>query len=200
MENLIRVTSLTGSDPSLALSVVKSLPHKTVGVFTDEYFLEHFCRRIDTSGGAESCWPWTAGVNNKIKIGIFTGEYGVAWFRGVRHKSHRLSKMMFDSMPIEQSLSGLHSCDNPRCCNPKHIRWGAYLDNKRDCISRGRDLKEKGSQRYNAILTEDQVSEILAEAPLRKRGWGKAKAEKFGVGKTAISNIVTGYRWKHMRN
>lgn len=32
----------------------------------------------------------------------------------------------------------LHSCDNPRCIEPKHLRWGSPADNMRDKQERGR--------------------------------------------------------------
>jgi hypothetical protein len=32
----------------------------------------------------------------------------------------------------------LHSCDNPPCCNPMHLRWGTQAENIQDAQSRGR--------------------------------------------------------------
>lgn len=52
--------------------------------------------------------------------------------------------------------------------------------------------------RYNAILTEEQVERIKRETPFRKYGWGRRIANEFGVSATAISNIVSGLRWKHV--
>ncbi len=162
---------------------------------THRKFLEHFCHRIDSS---TDCWNWTGGVNNHFD-GIFTGEYGVVWHWGVKFKCHRLSKIIFHHGPTEIGVDqALHTCDNPRCCNPNHIYWGTNKKNTEDCISRGRLHREIGSQRYNAKLTEEQVQEIIREAPNRKYGWGRAKARKFGVQPTAINNIVKGRRWKQV--
>lgn len=32
----------------------------------------------------------------------------------------------------------LHSCDNPRCVNPSHLRWGTAADNTNDAVTRKR--------------------------------------------------------------
>lgn len=33
----------------------------------------------------------------------------------------------------------LHSCDQPSCVNPSHLRWGSNRENVKDMIDRGRD-------------------------------------------------------------
>lgn len=32
----------------------------------------------------------------------------------------------------------LHRCDNPKCCNPSHMRRGTLSENMRDCATKGR--------------------------------------------------------------
>ena len=38
----------------------------------------------------------------------------------------------------EERPLALHSCDNPRCIAPWHLRWGTASDNIRDAYMRGR--------------------------------------------------------------
>jgi hypothetical protein len=33
----------------------------------------------------------------------------------------------------------LHECDNPSCFNPRHLSFGTYARNLRDCVARGRN-------------------------------------------------------------
>jgi len=92
-----------------------------------------------------------------------------------------------------------HDCDNPPCCNPSHLFDGTTLDNALDCIAKGRGNRERGEDRYNATLTANDIAEIRRRYKFRdKSDGGVALAKEFGVGKTMISSIVCGHRWKHV--
>ena len=78
----------------------------------------------------EDCWDWHG---NKSHNGY--GRFAVTRDKTVR--AHRYSYKFFKG-DIPEGLLVLHSCDNPACVNPKHLRLGTYKDNYEDSMARGR--------------------------------------------------------------
>jgi HNH endonuclease len=76
---------------------------------------DRFWSRVDRSGGPEACWPWQGHRNQ--------GGYGeFAPARGQRWMAHRYSYTQLVG-PIPQGKQLDHfRCDNPPCCNPRHLR------------------------------------------------------------------------------
>lgn len=148
-----------------------------------------FWRRVEIKGEDE-CWPW--------RMGKTTRGYGVVWFAGRKYKTHRLALQLTLGRELNADELACHRCDNPPCCNPAHIYAGTPKQNTADCLARNRANREMGSKRYNAKLTEEQVERIKREAPFRTYGWGRRIAKEMGVGRSAVSNIVAGLRWKQV--
>jgi hypothetical protein len=76
-----------------------------------------------------ACWLWNA------EIGI--SGYGRFWAKGRKYRAHRFSYETYKG-EIPEGLLVLHSCDNPRCVNPDHLRVGTNYDNCQDKIARNR--------------------------------------------------------------
>lgn len=76
----------------------------------------------------EGCWEWQAAKTN---------GYGRINVEGRAIPAHRLAYELTNG-PIPQGLFVLHSCDNPGCVNPEHLRAGTALDNMLDRSARGR--------------------------------------------------------------
>lgn len=55
---------------------------------------------------------------------------------GRRVLAHRLAYETWVG-PVPAGLWVLHSCDNPKCINPEHLRVGTRSDNVRDMWQRG---------------------------------------------------------------
>ena len=123
----------------------------------------------------DECLEWTAGVNNN--------GYGrtLAWNKS--WLAHRLA-LHLEGIDIT-GYCVLHSCDNPLCCNPKHLRLGTQQDNMADRGSKGRTASK---------LTEEQVLEIRAITGMTQR----AMAARYGVTEDAISKIINRRNWRHI--
>lgn len=90
-------------------------------------------------------------------------------------------------------FDALHSCDNPPCINPNHIRPGTHSDNMRDMIARNR-RNLKGERHYGATITEATARLILNEQGLSQR----QIALKFGVPITIVKSIRRRKSWRHL--
>ncbi len=97
---------------------------------------------------------------------------------------------------IPDGLYVLHSCDEPKCVNPAHLRTGTQKNNMEDRKKAGNTAR--GSKIASAKLNEDVVREIrrlLKEGVLTQQ----AIADRFGVSDTTISHIRSGARWGHLK-
>lgn len=76
-------------------------------------------------GEPDVCWPWTG---SRTSAG-----YGLLCKRRATHISLELA-----GSPRPDDAAALHSCDNPICVNPAHLRWGDDKENVADMVQRKR--------------------------------------------------------------
>lgn len=55
-----------------------------------------------------------------------------------RRKAHIVAWEHFNGRSVPDGLAVMHSCDNPRCCNPEHLSVGTHRDNVLDSVAKGR--------------------------------------------------------------
>jgi len=162
----------------------------------------------------DSCWEWV-GTKNK-------GGYGVFALWGKSVFAHRLSLAMSVPCLVEKNKLVIHSCDNPSCVNPDHLRMGTAAENSQDMVDRSRNERGEGhwAKRYperivrgerhwaksrpdklrgenngRAILGNSDVARIkeLVSSGMKQ---GEVAA-MLGVSRTTINNIWTGRTWNH---
>lgn len=141
----------------------------------------------DRSGGPDACWPWT-GTTYKHS------GYGTMKVRGVEHAAHIWSFMESGGVTTDEKPFVLHSCDNPPCINPRHLRAGSNQDNMDDKVERGRQAWGPDFQlRRTTKLNVTAVREIRAA---RADGESTAViAERFGVSCGTVKAVVARTRW-----
>ncbi len=142
--------------------------------------LDRFMEKVEKTA---DCWNWIGGLKGS--------GYGIFYLNGKYCGAHRVSLFLFKGQPLCTPLQAMHSCDNPRCVNPSHLKYGTAKDNMRDAANKGRIVRVqnwKGERNPKAKLTEADVRKIL-------RGFCdgasyKVLATKFNVSPERIGQIV----------
>lgn len=142
-------------------------------------------RRV-TRGETDTCWEWTGYRNPKGY-----GHIQTASPRRVMRLAHRVAWELTHG-PIPDGLSVLHRCDNPPCCNPRHLFLGTVQDNNADMRAKGRQARGGGVPQ--AKLTPEKAREIEARY-LRGGVLQKELAAEYGVHQMTVSRIVRGKQW-----
>lgn len=83
-----------------------------------------------------------------------------------------------------------HSCHNPPCINPRHLRWATPRQNSADIRESGRWKSIVGEGHPSSKLTKAQVLAIFAS-----KGPARIQAKKYGVSRETISSIRRGINW-----
>ncbi len=112
-------------------------------------------------------------------------------------KAHRLAWEASNGVELPSDVSILHSCDNPPCVNPRHLRPDTHQENMREAKARNRLVR--GVDVINARLTPSIVREMRS---LRyTRGMSNyAIALEYGVSVGTVWNAVSlrGRTWRHV--
>lgn len=148
-----------------------------------------FWSKVDKKA-PNDCWEWTAYTEKGYGRCAWTGNTGQTW-------AHRFSyESTYGKIPKGKMV--LHSCDNPPCVNPKHLRVGTQKDNMRDMSIRGRNTssRNRGSSNGGSKLTESNARGIIQG---RRLGLSlKDLSMLYGVAESQVSEISNGNRWKHV--
>lgn len=149
-------------------------------------------------GTEDQCWEWQGTRNNKgyggFKIRELNEDQTSNW---VWVGTHRFAYELWTGKIPEGRLV-LHHCDNPPCCNPKHLWLGDYADNLKDAETKGRKEPLKpmpGITNPEAFLTENEVRAIRLSAARKTQ---QEIAAFFGISQSHVSAIIHRRSWAHI--
>lgn len=142
-------------------------------------------------GSDDECWEW---------IGLSgTNQYAGTRMYGQSIIGHRF---VYESVygKIPDGLYVCHHCDNPPCCNPKHLFLGTHQDNVNDREIKGRNRlpNVKGERHGNHKLTEVQVREIRDLYASGEHSY-YSLSDIYGVSFGQIRNVVKRRAWSWLR-
>ena len=147
-----------------------------------------FWEKVDVKG-PDDCWEWTSQARAGIGYGTIHGPGGRSG--KTKRSSHVAWFLTHGQWP---NGIVMHSCDNPACCNPKHLQLGTAIDNINDKVRKRRHTF--GESVHTSVLLETQVRRVF---DFVNDGWTNRQiATHFGVSRSTISHIKTGRNWKHV--
>lgn len=157
-------------------------------------FLNRFWSKVDVLGQDE-CWNW--------KAGFYPTGYGNFWMNGKPNGAHRIAYLLSGNELID-GMFICHTCDNHKCCNPKHLFQGTPKENTQDMINKGRLVKTRtlgcfpsGEDNHLSKLTKKDVDDIRNYYQRGVHGHGlRILAKKYNVRPNAIYMVVNNLTWR----
>jgi hypothetical protein len=144
--------------------------------------MERFWSKV-TIEGLDDCWEWQAAKDSKGYGAFQVGTWRAKKLEG----AHRMAWILTFG-PIPEGQWVLHSCDNPACCNPRHLFLGDVLINNQDMGLKGR------AKNGNTRLTPERANEIRARYIPFQRGYKKL-AKEYGLSWLHIRSIIKERIW-----
>lgn len=159
--------------------------------------LPHYKRFIRNLkiGKDDECWPY--GKNKHYARIREEGAGSKQW------QAHRYAYWIFNGRAVPDDLVIMHTCDNPRCCNPHHLVPGTTAENAADMVSKGRwrggfqpgpDKRRRiGSAHPVSKLTESDIPKIRSD-----QRPSRVIAEDYGVSRDLIDKVKARKAWRHV--
>lgn len=140
-----------------------------------------FLRDVVFNSAQDECLTWPY---NRHDHG-----YGMIWLDGKPARVCRVVCAHFHGDPPEGAHAA-HSCGNPICCNPRHIRWASASENQMDRVQHG--THQRGERHPNCSLSEDDVRRIRV---LSRTMLHRDIAEMFGIHRMTVGKIARRKAW-----
>ena len=131
----------------------------------------------------DECWHW---------LGYREEGYGKFYIEGRMVGAHELAVTFTTGEVRLPALDTCHSCDNPPCCNPAHLRFDTRQSNVDDMFARER--AQVGESHHASRLSPELVRMIR-----ERRSAGALQrdlAKQYGISAAYVSDIVNGLVWQ----
>ena len=151
----------------------------------DEIIVRFF-ENINYPGNDDDCWTWK-GYCNKAGYGIFN------WNRHI--KAHRFVYECYNGS-ISTDIFVCHTCDNPPCCNPNHLKLGTDMDNKQDMVQKNRQAF--GTANGMSKLNDEIIIEILEGIRSGKYTSLQQICSAHSIAESPIRDIFNRKLWSHV--
>ena len=168
-----------GEDASLAV-FLPPCNHLQLSIAERE---ARFWARIQR-GAADACWPWQASCTKDGYGQVALGKLPDG--TQVNDYAHRVVWRLMRG-PIPKGLVVRHECDNPPCCNLRHLLLGTQAENIADAQRQG---KYRGEKPHLWLLPADVRPTIIAECLTGPRGTIARLARAHGVTVQHLSMAV----------
>lgn len=124
--------------------------------------IKHFWTKIDKKSDTE-CWLWLGSVDKDGygRMSIYQSKYKKMY------RANRLAFFLSYPNITDQSLLVRHTCNNPKCCNPKHLILGSSSDNAKDIF-----LANRGGNKLNFDIVKELRQQYLngiTKAPILQK-------------------------------
>jgi len=148
--------------------------------------------------GEDECWNWMGYKNED--------GYGRVQIKEWAYFAHRVIFNLVNPGIIELNAPKsydetgflLHTCDNPSCCNPKHLWVGTHAENMADKVAKNRQNKFPADTGPRCKLTMQQAREARK---LRKEGIPTRElARRFGISLPSMKTLIRGDSYKDTEN
>lgn len=130
----------------------------------------------------------------KVWLGAISDDgYGVGWFEGHLWKVHRYAEYC-KLKNLTPGLDVCHICNNKLCWEPTHLYQGTRAANMAQATRDGLTSKK-------LLVEQVQIIRKLFDtkpAEIGKVAFDNMLAKRYGVSRTAISDIRTGRAWRNL--
>ena len=142
----------------------------------------------------DECWEWLGYKNNEKYGRVMINERSYYAHRVIYNLAYPNTITLNAPKSTDDNGFLLHTCDNPSCCNPKHLFVGTHTDNMRDKVAKGRSANFSKDKGPRCKLSMSQAREARQ---LRKTGASvRDLAKQFGISLPSMKTLLKGNSYK----